>query len=178
MSDETQNTQPTREGVYFSASEKAFYHSALKVQYGARWPADAVAISDLDFAKFWGNPPAGKVLGSDTFGAPCWVDTGPAVGAAQQSKLLNAWVSEYLDATAQEFGYDNILSAVSYVGDTNATLAAEGVAFKSWRSAVWSAALPQVNSVQQGTSVAPTHAAFVASLPVFIAPAGSTPVVN
>lgn len=60
--------------------------------------------------------------------------------AAGTAKCVEA-VRTYLDQTANGFGYDSMLSAVTYAADpTNPTWQAEGVALRGWRSAAWTAA--------------------------------------
>lgn len=68
-----------------------------------------------------------------------------------------------MDAFARSWGYDDIRSAVSYVGDPYARFNAEGLALRNWRSAVWAyldalAASPLPDPL-------PTDAEFLAMLP-------------
>lgn len=79
-------------------------------------------------------------------------------GAAQAS----------LDKTAIEWGYDNILSAVSYMTSNNPQFAAEGTALSNWRDATWS----QAYTIEAGT-LPDSVEAFLAMLP----PAPVKPVV-
>lgn len=50
---------------------------------------------------------------------------------------LVGWAQAHLDAYARSWGYDDIRSACTYVGDPHARFNAEGVALRNWRSAVW-----------------------------------------
>ncbi len=75
-------------------------------------------------------------------------------------------VQTHLDRVAQSWGYDNILTAVTYAGE-NAVKAFddEGKALRAWRSRVWSAARQTLADVKDGKTSAPTVADFLASLP-------------
>ena len=180
MTEDTQTPEdaapPLVDAIFFSASKKAFYHGILKERYGANWPADAVEIDAATHATFTGKAPEGSELGADAQGAPAWVKVAPAAQGEANAKLLTAWVNTRLDEVAVQYGYDNILSAVSYAGDPHPVYAADGDAFKAWRSAVWSAATAAIAAAKGGTAPMPTRAAFVAVLPAYVAPAaGSQP---
>lgn len=47
------------------------------------------------------------------------------------------YAQAWMDAYALSWGYDDLRSAASYVGDPFARFAAEGLALRNWRSAVW-----------------------------------------
>jgi hypothetical protein len=47
-------------------------------------------------------------------------------------------VQAILDAQAQAWGYDDIKSAATYIGDPDPKFNAEGLALRNWRSATWS----------------------------------------
>lgn len=76
-----------------------------------------------------------------------------------------AAVQSHLDAAAQARGYDNILSAVSYRGDTNPKFGAEAEAFFAWRSAVWAHCYAALAACMQGTRPIPTIPELIAELP-------------
>jgi len=75
-----------------------------------------------------------------------------------------AAIQQLLDATAQKYGYDHIVSAVSYQGDAIEEWAAEGAAFFAWRSACWAKAKEIQDGVLQGDPV-PTVAEVLAQMP-------------
>jgi hypothetical protein len=77
-----------------------------------------------------------------------------------------AAIQAMLDASAQQRGYDDIQSAVSYRDDANATFAAEGQAYFAWRSAVWTYAYAELAKVRSGERAQPTVTAFLTELPV------------
>lgn len=71
-----------------------------------------------------------------------------------------------LDDAARSWGYDNIVSAATYVGSAIAQWAAEGAAMRKFRDDTWSAAHQIDVSVTNGQMSAPTdEAAFLALLP-------------
>lgn len=86
-----------------------------------------------------------------------------------KTKLTSA-VQAHLDSEAQAKGYDNILSASSYAGFTNA-FQAEAISFLEWRSAVWTYAYQVLADVKAATRTAPTVEELIAELPVRVVPA-------
>lgn len=70
-----------------------------------------------------------------------------------------------LDSTAQAKGYDNILSACSYDNDPNPVFAADSIAFKAWRSAVWTYCYQVLDDVQQMKRSVPTVEELISELP-------------
>ena len=70
-----------------------------------------------------------------------------------QVDTYNFATQNLLDSTAQSWGYDNMVSAVSYVGSNNAQFAAEGTALSNWRDAVW----VKVAEIQAGPLPATTQ---------------------
>jgi len=74
--------------------------------------------------------------------------------------LYNGAAQGSLDKTAIEWGYDNMLSAVSYMTSNNPQFAAEGTALSNWRDATWE----QVYTIEDG-ELPPSVEAFLAMLP-------------
>lgn len=94
-------------------------------------------------------------------------------GSYEQTILYYSYsdlLQRMLDAKAQEYGYDHILSAVSYADDACQKFAAEGAAFKTWRSLVWQYAHTTVNQVKDHTISLPTLQEFVDGAPDFVPP--------
>lgn len=107
------------------------------------WPGDAALVAAID------EPPDNSV--------------------AQFVAAAKVAVQAMLDARAQQSGYDGILSAASYAGESTGAFAAEGAAFQTWRSAVWAACYAALGSHGEGDPL-PTMASFLAELPAYIAP--------
>ena len=73
-------------------------------------------------------------------------------------------VQNYLYTTAQERGYDGILSLCTYATSSNATFTKEGQAGVIWRDAVWTKCYEILAEVQAGTREVPTD--IISELPV------------
>ena len=73
-------------------------------------------------------------------------------------------VQNYLDTTAQERGYDNIVSLCTYATSTIPKFKLEGQAGVIWRDAVWSTCYEILAGVQAGTREVPTD--IISELPV------------
>jgi hypothetical protein len=90
--------------------------------------------------------------------------------AAEIEAQMTDAVQSQLDSTAQSYGYDSILSAVSYRDSTVPKFATDGVAFSAWRDACWSHCLQVLADVQAGTRSVPTVAQLLLELPAYVAP--------
>lgn len=82
-------------------------------------------------------------------------------------RVLTDAVRQHLATTAQDHGYDDIVSACSYAASINA-FQAEGVAFLAWRTDVWLHHNQVIGEVNAGTRSAPTAAELVAELPALV----------
>lgn len=66
--------------MFFSRSSNAFFASALARAHkrAGTWPSDAVEVSEEEWQEYGlGQPPEGKLLGSDENGRPTWVQIPP-----------------------------------------------------------------------------------------------------
>jgi len=61
-------------------------------------------------------------------------------------------IQQALDAGAQAWGYDNMVTASSYVMSTSAQYAADALALIAWRDNVWEWAMPLFPSIVAGES--------------------------
>lgn len=76
-----------------------------------------------------------------------------------------------LDKTAQDYGYDNIFTAVTYADEPAVPqFQIEGAAFREWRSLVWAACHVILGEVEAGSREAPTFEELEAELPAFVNP--------
>lgn len=106
-------------------------------------------------------------LNSDYREFIAWVEAGntpepyvpPALTVADYITATQA----HLDACAQAWGYDDLKSACTYLGDPYARFAAEALALRNWRSAVW-AYLDSVGSSPLPNPL-PTKEDFILLLP-------------
>ena len=96
----------------------------------------------------------------------CSAPIPPVPTPEEIQKAMTDAVQKHLDAAAQARGYDGILSAASYAGDTHPPFDVEGIAYKNWRSAVWLYCYQVLADVKAGTRAIPTPEALIAELPV------------
>lgn len=73
----------------------------------------------------------------------------------------------FMDEKAQQFGYDSILSAVSYKGSSNVKWSQEGHQFCLWRNLIWDYAYAEFEKVQNLQRSIPTVEEFLSELPEF-----------
>lgn len=99
-------------------------------------------------------------------GAPKMLPTPEPPTEEEIQRQLTAAVQAYMDKTVQQRGYDNILTACSYVNSTDHIFAAEGLACVQWRDAVWRKCYDMLAEVKAGTRAIPTAEEVIAELPV------------
>lgn len=86
--------------------------------------------------------------------------------AAQTIATYETALQEALDAFAQSWGYDSIVSAASYAASTVQKFKDEANALIGWRDAVWTWAATEEAAIEGGTATLPaTPAAFVTLMP-------------
>ena len=102
------------------------------------------------------------------------ISTDAELVAAQQAGILQTSVvnaiDDLLDAEAKKNGYSSIISATSYAGYPN-DFQAEGLAYGTWRSAVWAYCYQELDKIQQGLRTIPTLEEFIGELPALTLPA-------
>lgn len=153
----------------FSPSSNAFYPEDLRADYEAAgtWPSDAVAVTESCFAEFaLGAPPEGKRRGVID-GHPAWVNhEPPAMSAAQLLAACEAALGAAINKGAKSWGYDDIVSAASYVNSTVSRFKAEAKALIAWRDAAWTWAQGVLDSAKAGGEPPASVDAFIAAAPV------------
>ncbi len=77
---------------------------------------------------------------------------------------FEAGIQAHLDISAQEQGYDNVLTACSYVGAPN-PFEAESKTFVAWRGNVWAYCYQELQKVISGERPMPTLADIISELP-------------
>jgi hypothetical protein len=78
-----------------------------------------------------------------------------------------AAVQQHMDGEAVRFGYDNLVSVITYADEPAVPrYQAEGQAFRAWRSLVWEKCEEVLAAVQAGDRDPPTYDQLVAELPV------------
>jgi non-ribosomal peptide synthetase component F len=89
----------------------------------------------------------------------------PPEPAAALTQALQA----YMDARAGGYGYDDLKAVCGYLpDDPNPRFAAEGTAFRAWRSNVWTAAYEHLALVQAGEAPFPTIDEAIAMMPALV----------
>lgn len=77
------------------------------------------------------------------------------------SAEMEVHVRNYLNTTAQQFGYDDILTAISYASDpTKPEWQAEAITLRNYRTACWEAAYAHIAATDD-----PTSETVIAALP-------------
>lgn len=90
----------------------------------------------------------------------------PILAPEQLEAAFSSEIELWLDATAQSAGFNNCVSAISYATSGIDLWKRQGVAFATWRDAVWQSAFTLLASVQAGTTPCPATAdALIALLP-------------
>lgn len=164
-------------GVSITASE---YAAAIEGMANGKTVtiAGGFAVVAPPVAKHWASTETGLYLGFRIEQLEGSTEVPSAPEDIRQIFADGAWqpvvpeISDYqaaiqslIDSTARERNYDSGNSCVSYVGDPNAVYDAEAVAFRNWRSAVWTYAYGELAKVQAGERTQPTIETFLAELP-------------
>lgn len=84
---------------------------------------------------------------------------------SEETRIINL-VQNHLDKNAKEWGYDNIYTAIGYIGDPHIEFDLEGQMFRNWRSDVWVYVNQELAKLQQGLRTIPTEAEAIAELPL------------
>lgn len=93
-------------------------------------------------------------------------DPAPAPSNAALTEQYTQAIQDSLDAYAQSWGYDHIVSAASYVNSTVAKFKNEGTALLTWRDQVWEWAEAELAAILAGTTPVPTDmTAFLSGMP-------------
>lgn len=98
-----------------------------------------------------------------------WVLDETAFFAAKKVEYESA-VEQHLDTVAQEYGYNTIYTALSYIGSSNTKWAVEAVALRDWRDSVWLTTHTILNDVVAEIRPLPSIEAVIAELPEYEQP--------
>lgn len=74
-------------------------------------------------------------------------------------------VQRYIDRGAQQWGYDDLRSACTYIGDPYPVFDAEAIALRDWRSACWTACHALLATALASSEPRPSVADVIAALP-------------
>lgn len=127
----------------------------------------AEAAAEFAVEQGWVVAP-GAAIG-DTYDAGAGAFTPPPAAVPTEAEVIAGYmaaVQERMDTTAVSFGYDNLLSVISYAEEPSvARYRNEGLAFRAWRSQCWAKCESVLAAVRAGLRVAPTNAELIAELP-------------
>lgn len=94
-----------------------------------------------------------------------WTDiTGswpPKETKEQTQTVCSSALTSAINDGANQWGYDNIESAATYLTSSNPQYVADAKALIAWRDQVWAWAIPKLNNITPGT----TPAQFLADMP-------------
>jgi hypothetical protein len=102
-----------------------------------------------------------------------WVAAGNTAGtvqisAAQVMAQMAAAVQTILDDKARAYGYDSMMTAVTYADEPAVPkFQVEGLAFRAWRSLVWQTAHDNLADIQAGLKPFPALDEIAALVPPF-----------
>jgi hypothetical protein len=121
--------------------------------------------------------PDGRVIGfAAASGDPCEANAAADIALAIANPDLATFIrgkvnaaQRWMDARAQQDGYDGILSACTYAAPPDNPFAAEGNAYLLWRSSVWATCYTALAAHQPGDPL-PSDDEFVAILPAYVPP--------
>lgn len=112
--------------VGFSASTKGFYLLGRKETYilNHHWPDDIKPVSDEIFYHYSGEPPEGKVRGSDEQGLPCWTSK-PLVSESEQTLAFRIMKNFKLSEAIDKINELEIISSVTALTASDKSALAE-----------------------------------------------------
>jgi hypothetical protein len=117
---------------HYSPTTSGFY--VREIHRGAI-PADAVEITDAQHAALMAGQGQGKRIVAGPSG-PVLADP-PAPTPEQVMSFTITAIQNLLDITAQDHGYDNIRSVISYNGSKVPKWKAEALRAQEWRDDCW-----------------------------------------
>jgi len=79
---------------------------------------------------------------------------------------VSAVVQKRLDDEAKRMGYDDINSAIVYLGSPNAKYDSHAKSFRDWKSNTWTKVEELQADIENGEIAEPTVAEFIAMLPI------------
>ncbi len=129
-------------------------------------PIDSPSVVELpDDHPFFATLAPGFKVDFDAEGLPVIVPR-EAPSEAQLIGQYTQAIQAHMDSRAQQFGYDDIKTAVTYAEEPSVPrFQAEGQAFRAWRSACWDYCYTLLAEVKAGQRELPGVDQLVAELP-------------
>lgn len=143
---------------YYSKTTNGFYPE----DYTGILPDDVVSISDDEWQSLLTGQSFGHIIQAKEDGYP---ESVPLTRTSLElaTARITGEILRRLDAGVKEWGYTNMLSALSYITSTVTAWAEEAVLFQAWRDAVWNWAIPKMNALVEGEPL--DIDAFMADMP-------------
>lgn len=127
-------------------------------------PDDCVDVTEDTYNSIMLDLNQGKVLSADDNGHPITIDNIVTIEEKVQSYVW--YVQKHLNLKAEEHGYDNINTAVSYADEPSVPkFQTEGQAFRAWRSLVWDKCYQILADFEAGNISEPSPEEVIAQLP-------------
>lgn len=146
---------------FYSPSAKGFFDDTF--HFPNEIPEDVIQLTDEEYRFYLNAVNSNKVIKVE-FGELKLSDR-PVV-AEDIIKSITASLQHHLDEKAEEYGYDNIYTAVSYADEPSVSeFQIEGKAFREWRSLFWLESNRIKSEVLNGTRTMPSLEDLIAELP-------------
>jgi hypothetical protein len=143
--------------LFYSKTTNSFFDDSISTLI----PEDKVEISNDIWKSLVRGMAEGRPLLSDENGFPTLGEI-PSTKAEAIVLALTSEIQNRIDATAKEWGYFNILSAISYISSKNTTFSGEAKSLSLWRDSVWLWAYPELAKVVDNFDVS----SFFETMPV------------
>jgi len=144
--------------------------------HGDKIPSGAVGISEDNWRLATSDGTARWVIDINSGEVSLKPDSEEEIAAKKafaETAKLSAYrtaVGAHIDGKAREFGFDSIVTAVTYADEPADPLnQSYGHALRAWRSKCWEKCR-EVLATWQGGGAEPTVEDLIASLPAFVAP--------
>lgn len=127
-----------------------------------------VVVPDFRGVQFWLSDGTKQVMTTRGVGLPegaSLTQVERPLTPQEERKVFEAYIQDHINATAQSWGYDSAMSAISYIGDPHPRFDADGVAIRAFRSACWVSANAIYAQVIAGDIPKPTKDELMAMLP-------------
>lgn len=147
-----------------------FTNSVLSARYDNEInntiPDDAVLVTD---EQFWQTINETDGLWTITEQAEIIKQPFPAPTVQETITAYMSAVQVHMDSKAREYGYDNLISVISYANEPIVTkYQKEGQGFSEWRSLCWAHCEQVHTDVENNVRTAPSHEQLIEELPELI----------
>lgn len=150
--------------IYFSGTTGGFYDST----YHKTMPNDVIKITPEKREYLRDGVRNGRIIAVE--GGEVVLKDAPPLPDSEKIAIYRSAVGAHIDQQARSFGFDSIVTAVTYADEPADPLnQSYGVALRAWRSKCWEKCR-EVLATWQGGGAEPTVEELIASLPDFVGP--------